>query len=444
MGWLISDEYTYVNQAIAISQGETYLSFVDSITNEQVSYSFTRYSLGNSFWIAIWIKLFSLKHIYIGSLFAILGGSWFLYRAIKSNIYFIPALGLIFLYPSLEFFANSTMSTVPSFLLSGIFIYGLFTHKESRWKWFWLCLIASFSFWVRETNVVLLGGICFIHFLQDRRWFGFYFMGTAIGIIPRLLSSHFFYGDPFYYVLAESFSVSNIGGNITIYALLTLICMPLSLVFLGAYKGRYRWPIVVSTFVFTFLYLTYSFNASIYSGFEKGIILMGRFLIPLLPFFVLSVAWFFRNARISKYLILGFFLFVIMIMFGMKYKVFQEANLHKEISIYIYETHEDDHIFFDLSLKTNVVRYLNPMHGQFYKQSDMTLLLDAEYMANALNQKNDVYIVQTINTANNVKSGLTKSIQSIINKAEEEYNLKIVNELQIKPGLILQIIQIRK
>jgi hypothetical protein len=444
MGWLVSDEYTYVNQAIAISQGETSLSFVDSITNEQVPYSFTRYSLGNSFWIAIWIKLFGLKYIYVGSLFAILSGSWFLYRAIKISTYFIPALGLIFLYPSLEFFASSTMSALPSFLLSGIFIYGLFAHGESKWKWFMLCLIASFSFWVRETNIVLLGGICFIHFLQDRRWFGFYFMGAVLGFLSRLLSSHYFYGDPFYYLLAESFSLSNIGGNITIYALLTLICMPLSLMFLGAYKGKYRWPIVVSTFVFTFLYLTYSFNASIYSGFEKGVILMGRFLIPLLPFFVLCVAWYFRNTRISKYVIWTFFLFVIMIMLGMKYKVFQEAKLHKEISNYIYETHEDDHVFFDLSLKTNVVRYLNPMHGQFYKQTDMTLLLDTGYMANALNQKNDVYIVQTINTVNNVKSGLTESMQSIINKAEEEYNLKIVNELQIKPGLILQIIQIRK
>ena len=443
MGWLISDEYTYVNQAIAISHGDTGLFFVDAVTNKDIAYNFTRYSLGNSFWIAFWIKLFGVKCIYLGSLFAILMGSWLLYKGLKHVGYFLPALGLIFLYPSLVFFSCSTMSAIPSFLVSGLFIYGLFTKSESGWKWFWLSVLASFSFWVRETNIVLLGGICFIHFLQDRRWFGFYFMGAILGFSPRLVSSYYFYDDPFYYLLAESFSLTNIGGNINTYALLSLLCMPFGLVFLGMYKGKYRWPIVTSSITFLSLYLTYSFNASVYSGFQKGIILMGRFLIPLLPFFVLSVAWYFRNKRTNRYLVGLFFLFVAVAMVGMKYKVYQEAKLHKEISNYVYENHEDDHVFFDLSRKTNVVRYLNPLHGQFTNQSDMELLLDEAYMTEAFNQKNDLYIIQTINTANVAKSGLTQSIQSIVDQASKKYDLEMVKELKIKSGLKLQILKIK-
>ena len=444
MGWLISDEYTYVNQAIAISQGNTILTFSDAVSNEIIPYKFTQYSLGNSFWIAIWVKMFGVKYIYLGSMFSILMGSWLLYKGLKHVGYFISALGLIFLYPSLLFFGSSTMSAIPSFLLSSLFICVLFTQSESGWKWFWLCVLASFSFWIRETNIVLLGGICFIHFIQDRRWFGFYLMGAIIGFLPRMISSNYFYDDPFYYLLAESFSLTNIAGNITIYALLSLICMPLGLLFLGAYKGRYRWPIVISTIIFLGLYLTYSFNASIYSGFSKGIILMGRFLIPILPFFVLSVAWYFRNSRINKTLISLFFTFVMIAMFGMKYKVHQEGIVHKEISNYIFDNYNNNHVFFDLSRKTNVLRYLNPMQGDFANQSDMTKLLDSGYMFKALDQPNDVFIIQTINTENAAKSELTGSIQSIIDEASTLYTIELEKELKIKTGLKLQIFKIRK
>jgi len=163
-GWLISDEYTYVNQAIAITHGETSLTFYDAITEEHVPYNFTPYSLGNSFWIALWAKLFGVKNIYLGSFFALFTGAFLLFRTVKLERSLITALGLLFVYPSLEFFSSSTMSAIPSFLLVCAFIYFLFSRKESSTKWLWLTALASFSFWVRETNIVLLGGICLIHF----------------------------------------------------------------------------------------------------------------------------------------------------------------------------------------------------------------------------------------------------------------------------------------
>ncbi len=443
-GWLISDEYTYVNQAIAMSEGKTYLSYPDPITNELIPYNFTRYSLGNSFWLSIWVRVFGVSSIYLGSLFALLSGSWLLYRSIKESGYFVPALGLIFIYPSLAFFSSSTMSSVPSFLISGMFIYGMFTFAERKWKWFGLCLLASLSFWVRETNIVLLGGICLVHFIQDRRWFGYYLFGAAVGMGPRFLSSYYYYDDPFFYLLAESFSLSYLSGNIAIYSILTLICMPFGLLFLSIYKGRYRWPIMLSSCMFIALYLCYSFNASIYSGFNKGTILMGRFLIPLLPFFVLSVAWFFRNLRINKSLIVLWFIFVAFALGGMKYKVNQEAVLHQGISEYAYTAHENDHVFFDLSRRTNILRYLNPMHGDFAFQSDVTRLLDKEYMEKALAQNRTLYIMQTINTANQKKSKLTGGVQDIIDQASSMYSISIDEEIKIKPGLKFQILKIRE
>jgi len=141
-GWLISDEYTYVNQAIAITQGETSLSFYDKITDQNVPYNFTPYTLGNSFWISIWAKLFGVKNIYLGSFFAVFAGAFLLFRTIKLENSLVAVLGLLFVYPSLEFFSSSNMSAIPSFILICLFIYLLFSKKESSMKW--LCAGSRF------------------------------------------------------------------------------------------------------------------------------------------------------------------------------------------------------------------------------------------------------------------------------------------------------------
>jgi hypothetical protein len=259
---------------------------------------------------------------------------------------------------------------------------------------------------------------------------------------PRFLSAYYFYGDPFYYLLSESFSIANITNNYIIYSLLLLICMPMGLFFLLKFRGKYNVPIVYSSLTFMSLYLTYSFNASTYSGFEKGVILMGRFLIPLLPFYVLALAWYFRNIKLPKSITILGFLFVGLLMIGMKYKVHQEGHIHKMVSEHIYNSYVNDHVFFDLSKKTNVIRYLNPMHGSFESQADITTLLDQEYVKKVLQLHENVYIIQTLNNANKSKSEITQMITEVVDKASKLYSITEVEHIKIKPGLHLQVLKI--
>ena len=79
-GWLISDEYSYLNQGIALANGENALSFLDAITGEKILYGGTNYPLGNAFWIALWIKLCSLNYAYLGSLFSVLISAFLTYK----------------------------------------------------------------------------------------------------------------------------------------------------------------------------------------------------------------------------------------------------------------------------------------------------------------------------------------------------------------------------
>jgi len=171
---------------------------------------------------------------------------------------------------------------------------------------------------------------------------------------------------------------------------------------------------------------------------------MGRFLMPLLPFYVLAVAWYLRNLKLNKVVISLCFLFFAIAMIGMKYKVHQEGKIHNDISESIYSKYGDDHVFYDLSRRTNVVRYLNPMHGSFDNQADMTLMTDEEYTRKVLQKYGEGYIIQTLNTANQAKSDLTSSISNIVNSAKNKYNTTEVERIKIKPGLQLQVLKIEK
>ena len=335
------------------------------------------------------------------------------------------------------------MSCIPSFLLVSLFLYGLFIFGESGRKWFLLSFVAAISFWVRETNLVLLGSICLIHFSQDKRWFLFYFFGALIGFLPRLISSTYYYGDPFYYVLAEAFSIQNVINNIGVYAILFLCFMPLGLWFLVKYRGPYFKSLLISTLLFLGLYCSYSFNATAYSGFYKGIILMGRFMMPILPIFIISVGWYFRKKTIPKPLKLIAFFLVLTMIVVMQALLYQEAKIHKKISDHIYSNYSDRIVLYDLSRTTNIVRYINPFHGTLPNFSDISNLNDDDYVKTMFNKYDVIFLMQTINTGNSDKQKYTSKIDGLVNQAMDKYNAEEVERIKIKPSLYLQIVKIR-
>jgi hypothetical protein len=449
-GWLISDEYSYLNQGIALARGENSLSFIDAISKESIPYKGTDYPLGNAFWIAFWIKVCGLNYAYIGSLISVLASAFIIYKILAKESLYKFSLVLLFVYPSLAFFSNSFMSCMPSLLAVSIFMYVLFHANESGKKWFILSFIAAISFWIRETNIVLLGSICIIHFLQDRRWFLFYVGGTIIGFLPRMISSYYLYNDPLYYVLGENFSIYNFISNVGVYGILLLCFMPLGLFFIKSYRGRYFLPLQISTLLFILMYLFYSFNSTMYSGFYKGIILMGRFLIPLLPIYIISVGWYFQKAERNK--TLGFIdttrfkysitILLSILIIAMQFFVCKEARLHKEISNHIYSNYSDKMVLYDLSRTTNVIRYINPFHGSLSFTSDISNLGDDMYMNKLFTKFDKAYLIQTINSANKDKLEYTSTIDDMIKDAGKIYSIEEIDNIKIKPSLYLQVLEI--
>lgn len=451
-GWLISDEYSYLNQAIALANGEKSLLFTDAITNKLIPYNGTNYPLGNAFWIAFWIKICGLKHAYIGSLLSILVSAYLLYKILEKASYYKLSLALLFIYPSLAFFSNSFMSCLPSILVVSLFLYVLFCYNDSGIKWFVLSFIAAMSFWLRETNIVLLGSICLVHFFQDRKWLLYYMGGTIVGFLPRLLSSYYLYDDAFFYILGESFSLNNLISNAGTYGILLLCFMPLGVFFINSYKGRYSLPLQISTLLFILMYLLYSFNSTVYSGFNKGIILMGRFLIPLLPFYIISVGWYFRkNGRRKTFQFIdsSSFKYIATILVSiqiilMQVFVYKEASIHKNTSDYIYNHYTDKMVMYDLSRTTNIVRYINPFHGNIKYTSDISNLKDEAFMNELFSKFEKAYLIQTLNSANMDKKTYTSRINDLVKEAGSKYSIIEIEKIKIKPSLYLQVLEINE
>ncbi len=438
-GWLISDVYSYFNQAYAIVHGQKIPGFTDGLTTDFVEYSFTRYPLGNAFWLAMWMFVFGPKYVFLGSMFSLAFGTYLLYRTFLEVRYFVPAIAVLFIHPSIVFFSHTLMSGVPSFLLSCIFIYVLLTWKDKGNKWLVLSFIAAFSFWFRETNIILLGGICLFHFFQMRKYFWYFFIGMIWGLLPRLISSWVFYDDPLRFILAESFSLSSLISNFREYFVVGMVFFPLGYYFLLRYRGKYYLPILISSLLFLLTYGCYTFNPVVYSGFLKGMILIGRFLMPLYPFMALALAWYFRKNKLQSSALIFLYCLAIIVSSTMQFMIYREGKIHHSVGMKLYNKYKGQAVFYDMSRSTNILRYVNPFFGNYLHEADVKKIGDEQYMDKLLERYSPAFVFLTIQTANKIKNTKSKMISQYLDDVSQRYDLKKVDTFRIKADLELLV-----
>ena len=261
LSWMISDSYSYFNQAQATAQWSYTNTFVDPISGNSYNQWGTPYALGNAHWIALFNFIFKDNYIFLSSLIACIIAVIFTYAAILKSSYGKAGIAILICYLPFQFFAKTLMSDVPSLALSSLFLYLLVSLQEDGRKWLILCALASFSIWFRESNILLLGGICLFNWAIHRKYFLFYFLGALLGLIPRLLSSYYAYGDPFFYVLSEPFQFDTFFSHLGIYTILSCIFIPGGLYFLAAFKGLFYKELKVAILCFLLFYIFYAYTA---------------------------------------------------------------------------------------------------------------------------------------------------------------------------------------
>ena len=293
----ISDEVEYFEQALAFAQGKTTLEQIDPTTGVSTPYRPSDYPPGTSLLLAIFILLFGKSGAFLLPVLSLIGSYWLMDRLLR-QLGFSPLFALLlFIYPPAVLLARNVMSDLPSLLLvsAGLF---LFYKQSNNRNIFFLGLLGGISILFRETNFLIFLPLLLLKLRASTgTQIAAVVMGLAIGFGLRLglstaiFSTPFFIKDP-----GVGFSFLNIWKNLPLYSLALLIFIPLGLWTVVRYRGPHQKMIQWTIGLFTLFYLAYGYNGWANSGL-KGLILGPRFFIPLLPFFVLTSAFFFQKQK---------------------------------------------------------------------------------------------------------------------------------------------------
>lgn len=438
--WLISDVNAYVNQALAFAEGRLFLEWKDVTGTIDLPVHGTWYPLGNAFWLALFIYLFGPQGAFLSGLIAVTLSAFLINRVIIQEGYPRWTIAIFFLYASLLFFSRTLMSAMPSLLIISFMVYFLFRLKEGPRKYFVLALLAGISVWFRESNLMISGPICIWIFLRNRNAFIYLIFGFIAGLSFRLASSWWVYDDPFFYILAEPFSTDAILNNAFVYLVLMTIMIPGAWLFNG-YKGRYKLEIISTIWIFLCFYLLYDFNATGYSGFAKGLILTGRFLIPVTPLIVIAMAGTIKHlgARFSgKVFTTIMLLITAVVIVSSQFLGYQEHKKHKNV-IDAIEEYKEGILIYDTKNYTNINRYVNAFNGLPDRAADIRLLGDKNYMASVLERNRNVFILESGNVGGIEKNKRTNELSVYIEDARKNFNVRLVRSIPVSQGLEIRV-----
>lgn len=281
---LIIDEFNYVVQALAFARGELTLPGADPLFPANPLRVASNYPPGTSLLqaplVAIggwrWAAALSVVSLVIATLVTM---RW-LKDAELNPIFAILVPGFF----GALFFARLAMSDVPSAALVALSLW-LLWRAEKGWLWsFGAGLAAGASLLLREPNAVLLVPF-FVGAIARRKCVAWaVILGAGLGIALRLAISHELFGSALYVrPSGYGFSVQSALTNLPQYAIILLVMFPLGVALPFLYRGARRPEFVAAFALYVATFLFYEYDSTRENGFVKGLILVSRFLVPLLP-----------------------------------------------------------------------------------------------------------------------------------------------------------------
>lgn len=438
---LLLDEYSYFNRGLAFTQGEMALGITDLTGTESIDLSGTRYLMGTPLLIAIFIALIGNSSVFLLGWLCFSLSAFLMIRVLQKLDYSPLGVLVLFLFPPLMMLTRTLMSGMPSLLFSAIFFFVLVCSSKSVIQYFLLALIAGLSMLFRETNILIFGFFLLFLFLQEKKWIISLILGFALGIGCRLLLAHYVYGSAVHLSHAEPFSFFNILHNLTLYGLCGLVLIPLGIVQVLWYRGNYQWALKLSVAAFFLLYLSYAYNPMDYSGLLKGLLFGGRFLVPVLPLFVIAAGYslahygWLQKSWIHWLLIFGG---VSAVGIG-QYGGDKYDNTHFEISEKIYEQYANKAIVMDHSGYTSINRYINPLRGLLPLQADLNRFIDEAYVKNVMAMHPEVYIAVSMRDENAEKRLRADRFNKILDQLRKNYALNLSEAMRSFDGTRVEV-----
>jgi len=354
------DELSYVTRALAFSEGMNSWTQITVLENE-FSWAPADYPLGTAFLLAPFAWFFG-KGIFLSGMVYILIGIYFIYKTLQKldKVSILPFV-IFFIFPPTIYFSRGVMSEMPSLTLISFFLYGYVSWKSGWKKFLALGTLAGLSILLRETNILVCGGLVLLPCFRNIKYFTGFSIGVALGVVPRLLTGNYFYGNGIYVKKAASFDWFAISHNFTLYLIISLVLLPGGLYVLYKLKGIFARSIQLSLGLFIVLHLFYTYHSGDHSGSLVSVFYNGRYFIPTLPLWCVAYAGFakqnnfFNTNRFNKITIGVCLLFIISFHGFLNYL----GDKHEEVAMDIFENYNDEIIIYHNA----AYRYLNPLHG---------------------------------------------------------------------------------
>lgn len=379
--WMITDAYNYVNRAIAFASGQDSLFAVDFHSGENISLIPAPYNTGTSAFQAIPISLFGKWAVFLAPLFQVILSVLLLSAAIKRNSYSVMALSILGCSLALLFFSRSLMSCMPSFLLVSVAVFLFYREKLENVHAFSLGFLAVFSLWFRESNVFLIAPfVIYLLYKEPKRVWAI-FVGFLLGSSPKIIMDKWVYGKYWFSSASSGFSASSIIDHIPEYAIILMILIPSSVIFIALYRGKADKTVQVASAAFILLYLSYNYTAVEFSGLLKGSFLTSRFMIPLLPIVVICAAEVISSRKIFQKLMIPIVLLSLITIPASQYVFGKMYQDHEQAASKLGEIMEGKNVFLDLSGYTNIIRYYNPLTIKSPKISSIQHLKNLQSIA---------------------------------------------------------------
>ncbi|MDA9774452.1 hypothetical protein N9B82_05805 [Saprospiraceae bacterium] len=373
--WMITDAYSYSTQALAFASGNLQYLQNDFLTGETININRAPYNLGNACYLSFFVFIFGAKHIFMQLL-----RNWNLPKG---------ALAILFVSAPILFFSRCLMSCMPSLLVISCFM-SLFTKEHKGFRDILLLgFLAGLSTWLRETNIVITGLMCLYLLMKQPNRFWLLLFGGILGVTIRLVSSYVVYGQIFFVSASSGFSLESLIHHIPLYLFMSIILVPLGLISSISMKEQADKLFIILTILFLILYSGYNYTAVEYSGFLKGSLLTSRFIIPWIPLAIVGTGFAMLRynyfEKIMRYCIIPFSLLLIPIS---QYVINKLYNSHENAAKQLSEKYEHAHIVYDQSGFTNIIRYINPLTGEWKQTADIPSL--ERYLTDPASLKKDL------------------------------------------------------
>ena len=360
----IKDEVSYFNEVLMIT-GDF------DAPNDNIR---AKYPLGTAMLATPFYLLFGNAGVFLLSFTCVLLSWVILYLCLEKYKVNTIFSYFIFLYPASLTLSRSLMSDMPALLLSSIFLL-YWLNKKYKHRELVLGFIAGISALFREPMIILFSPFLLFIFIQGNIKSKLFLSSSVLfGLSFRFYSSHYFWNDWLYAKGINgselSWSFDQFGFNLMLYSLFLLAFIPLKVRrnFSEVKGAVLTYRLAMALYILFFCFYEYNGRSA---GLLKSIILGGRFMIPVLPFFIFIIGSYFTEKFISKRKIKFAKYFVAIIFFSLHYFMDIENKKLDEIVRCLKNNHSNNELIYTNNKRQawKLINRLNQMNESYVKET---------------------------------------------------------------------------